>query len=153
MLIERTIEENMRGAFAAVLPDAEVIASRSPAAAGYVKGEADSSASQIVAVSLGARQYDEFSRSTLNFTGAITLSTRVEMCPTGEEHEDALEEILSLLTYWHSDAEAMTDALSCDGFYAAGLRLDGGQGKTFDRQAGVWTETISFTLRGAFAAE
>lgn len=151
MLIERELEETLVTALQSMsaLADAEIIASRSPAAAGYVKGEADTAAKQIVAVGFGLRQHDNFSLPTVNIEGGITVSTRAEMCPTGVEHEEAVEAIAEKLTAWHYDGSAFSTAFSISGrFFAAELRMDGGTGKVYDAQHAAWTETISFTVRG-----
>jgi len=50
MLIERQIEETIKTALAEQLPDCEVVGSWSPADAGKVKGEHDSSAKAIVSI-------------------------------------------------------------------------------------------------------
>lgn len=151
MLIEQQLEETLAAAIRAMpeLADAEVIASRSAAAAGYVKGEADTAAKQIVAVGFGLRQHDDFTLPTVNIEGSISVSTRAEMCPTGAEHEEAVEAIAEKLTYWHYDGGVFSTAFSiANRFFAAELRMDGGTGKVYDAQHAAWTETISFTVRG-----
>lgn len=151
MLIERELEETLVTALQAMpaLADAEVIASRSPAAAGYVKGEADTAAKQIIAVAFGLRQHDNFTLPTVNIECGISISTRAEMCPTGIEHEEAVEAIAEKLTAWHYDGSAFSTAFSIyNQFFAAELRMDGGTGKVYDAQRAAWTESISFTVRG-----
>ena len=151
MLIEQQLEETLAAAIRAMpaLADAEIIASRSPAAAGYVKGEADTAAKQIVAVGFGLRQHDDFTLPTVNIEGSISVSTRAEMCPTGIEHEEAVEAIAEKLTAWHYDGSAFSTTFSiANRFFAAELRMDGGTGKVYDAQRAAWTETISFTVRG-----
>lgn len=151
MLIEQKLEEIFVSQLSAMsaLADAEIIASRSPAAAGYVKGEADTAAKQIVAVGFGLRQHDDFTLPTVNIEGSVSVSTRAEMCPTGVEHEEALEAIAEKLTAWHYDGGAFSSVFSISGrFFAAELRMDGGTGKTYDAQRAAWTESVSFTVRG-----
>lgn len=151
MLVEKAIESRITDALKALpsLSSACIIESRGSTAAGIVKGTADPSAPQIVAVALGLRAHDSFSLPTVNISASIALTTRAELCPTGAEHEAALEEIAALLALWHKDGEVMTAALSIpEHFFAAELRMDGGDGKTYDQATSAWLETISFTIRG-----
>lgn len=151
MLIERELEETLVTALQSMsaLADAEIIASHSAAAAGYVKSEADTAAKQIVAVGFGLRQHDDFTLPTVNIEGSISISTRAEMCPTGIEHEEAVEAIAEKLSAWHYDGGVFSTTLSISGrFFAAELRMDGGTGKVYDAQRAAWTESISFTVRG-----
>lgn len=151
MLIEQTLEATIATKLAALtaLADAEVIASRSPSAAGFVKGETDTDAKQVIAVSLGLRQHDNFTLPTVNISGSVAISTRAELCPTGAEHETAVEAIAKLFSDWHRDGSSFsTDTSIANEFFSAELRMDGGSGKTFDDQRGIWTESISFTIRG-----
>lgn len=151
MLIERELEETLVTALKSMsaLADAEIIASRSPAAAGYVKGEADTAAKQIIAVAFGLRQHDSFTLPSVNIEGGISVCTRTDKCPTGIEHEEAVESIAEKLSAWHYDGNVFSTTFSISGrFFAAELRMDGGTGKVYDAQRAAWTESISFTVRG-----
>jgi len=151
MLIEQTLEATIATKLAELtaLAGADIIASRSPAAAGFVKGETDADAKQVVAVALGLRQHDDFTLPTVNITGSVAVSTRAELCPTGAEHETAVEAVADLFSAWHQNGATFSTDISVDDrFFAAELRMDGGSGKAFDDQRSVWTESISFTIRG-----
>ena len=43
----------------------------------------------------------------------------------------------------------MSDALTTEQFLAGELRMDGGTNRTYDTMTGTWSETLTFTIRGA----
>lgn len=43
----------------------------------------------------------------------------------------------------------MSDTLTTEQFLAGELRMDGGTNRTYDAMTGTWSETLTFTIRGA----
>lgn len=127
----------------------EYIGARQPAAAGYVKAEKDSSADVFIAVAMGFRAHDAFSLPTINISGAVTISTRIEKNKNGAAHEDIMNILAKLFSAYHSDVDSFSETFSDPEFYATELRLDGGSGKSFDSARSAWTESFNFTVRGA----
>ncbi len=151
MLIEKELESKVVDALSALdaVGDMEVIGSRQEASTGVVKGENDTSKSGVLAVAVGFRTHDAFSLTPISVPVSIVISTRAEMDATGAAHERVLEAVADLLSDWHRDGHAMTEALTCGRFFAGELRMDGGSGKQFDPNRSAWVETVNFTVRGA----
>lgn len=149
MLIEKEVESKIADAIAALGIESSIVtASREPAGAGRVKGEIDPTKGVIIAVTLGLRANDSFSLPTADITGSVAVLTRGEMNATGAAHDETMESVVDLLDGWHFDGQAFSKAVSVDRYFAAEIRLDGGNGKAYDRQSGCWTEIFSFTIRG-----
>lgn len=133
MLIERQLEDDFISELKSMpeLSDSQIVGSREVAEAGETKSEDDSHAT-IVAVACGFRQNDAFSLSPITMPMTITIMTRTEIDPTSEGHSKVIEAIADLLSNWHKDGNAMTEALSNEKFFAGELRMDGGTARTYD---------------------
>lgn len=133
MLIERQIEDDFMTKLRSLpeLSASQVVGSRGVAAAGETKTEDDSHAT-IVAVACGFRQNDAFSLSPITMPMSVTVMTRTELDPTSEGHSQVIEAVADLLSQWHKDGNAMTEALSNEKFFAGELRMDGGTARTYD---------------------
>jgi len=151
MLIEKEVEGKIITALQGLtqLSAMQIVGARQEASSGMVKGEVESDRSGVIAVSVGYRTHDSFSLTPITLPVAVVITTRAEMDATGALHEQALEAVTNLLSYWHRYGDVMTLALSTDGFFAGELRLDGGNGKKFDQTRSSWVEPISFAIRGA----
>lgn len=149
MLIEKEVESKIADAIAALgIESSLVTASREPAESGRVKGEIDPTKGVIIAVTIGLRANDAFSLPTADLSGSVAVSTRGEMNATGAAHDETMESVVDLLDGWHFDGQAFSQAVSVDRYFAAEIRLDGGNGKMYNQQTGCWEETFSFTIRG-----
>ena len=150
MLIERQLENDFIAELKSMpeLSASQVVGSREVAAAGDTKSEEVTKAT-IVAVACGFRQNDAFSLTPITMSMSITVMTRTELDPTSEGHDTVIEAIADLLSRWHKDGNAMSEALTSDKFLAGELRMDGGTARTYDSMTQTWSETISFSIRGA----
>lgn len=150
MLIERQLEDDFITTLKSMpeLSASQVVGSREVAADGETKTEDDSHAT-IVAVACGFRQNDAFSLTPITMSMSITVMTRPELDPTSEEHSQVIEAVADLLSNWHKDGNAMTEALSNRKFFAGELRMDGGTARTYDSMTQTWSETINFSIRGS----
>ena len=103
----------------------------------------------IVGIAAGFRQHDAFSLSPISVPFNVTVGTRIENDPDGTVHEALVERIAGLLSDWHRHGDAMTSALSTPSFFAGELRMDGGSGRSYDRERSLWLDSIQFTVRGS----
>lgn len=126
----------------------EIVGSWEPSDSNSFKGEHDASSIGVISLYIEPRSNDSFSLPTANFQGIISLDCRAEQCPTMAEVSEIYEKILDLLDGWHYDAGIFSHVLSSEKFFAAELKLDGGDKVTFDKGACVWNVTIRFTIRG-----
>lgn len=135
MLIERQLEDDFITTLKSMpeLSASHVVGSREVAEAGETKTEDDSHAT-VVAVACGFRQNDAFSLSPITMSMSIAVMTRTELDPTSEGHSRVIEAVADLLSQWHKDGNAMTEALSNRKFFAGELRMDGGTARTYDTQ-------------------
>lgn len=148
-MIEAAIEESLRTAFAAALPDgAAVVCSRAVADEGAGADEADD-APCVVAVAAAFRAHDDFSLPMLSVPVSVTVATRIERDPTAALHAKAAEAVASLLARWHFRPGEMTAALASDAFAPGALKMTGGTGRELDREAGVRRETANFQVMGS----
>ncbi len=150
MLIERQLENDFIAELKSMpeLSASQVVGSREVAAAGETKSEEDTKAT-IVAVACGFRQNDAFSLSPISMPMSITIMTRSELDPTSEYHDAVVESIADLLSRWHKYGDEMADALTTEKFLAGELRMDGGTNRVYDSMNSTWSETLTFTIRGA----
>lgn len=154
MLIEANIEERLIAAIKSAIADepVTVIGSRQVASAGYVKGETDAATPAVIGIAVGFRQNDAFTLSPISVACQVSIVTRVESDPTGGINDRLTEAVADLLQTWHDDAQGAADAFADIPRYHFGeIRLDGGTGKSYDDAKNVWTESVSFALRGAIA--
>ena len=158
MMIERAAENafidklnELRAELSAQVPalaEVQIIGSRNVAEDGLTKTEQASKAS-IITVACGFRQNDAFSLSPITLPFALTVMTRTELDPTSQKHDDVVEFVADLLSRWHKFGEEMSEAMTSDKFFAGELRMDGGSYRTYDSTTGTWTETLTFSIRGA----
>lgn len=133
MLIERQLEDDFITKLRSLpeLSASQVVGSREVAAEGETKTEDDTNAT-IVAVACGFRQNDAFSLTPITMPISITILTRVELDPTSAGHNDVVDAIVELISRWHNNGNAMTEALSNEKFFAGELRMDGGTARIYD---------------------
>lgn len=103
----------------------------------------------MIAVAIAYRKHDEFTLPMLTIDGSIAITTRAEMDCTGELHEQLLDKITELLTEWHRCGTVMSDVLSNDKFFAGEFKMNGGLGKTYNKDMSVWIEALNFSIRGS----
>ena len=60
-----------------------------------------------------------------------------------------VEVVADLLSRWHKFGEEMSEVMTSEKFFAGELRMDGGGYRTYDSTTGTWTETLTFSIRGA----
>lgn len=144
MMIERQIENDIATALAALpeLADVQIVKSRSG-------DKREQGAKTIVSVACGFRANDAFSLSPITLNVAIVAITRTEQDTDCEEQDKIAEAIADLLSRWHKDGEAMSDALTNAKFLAGELRMDGGSARTLDQNSNTWRDTFNFSIRGA----
>lgn len=80
---------------------------------------------------------------------SVTVMTRVELDSTSETHDKVVEAIADKLSYWHKFGNEMSNVFMNDKFFAGELRMDGGTARTYDSTNRVWSETLSFSIRGS----
>ncbi len=149
-MIETEIEERLREAFAAALPDgASVVCSRSVADDGSVATDGNDDAACVVSVAAAFRSHDDFSLPMLSVTVSVAVATRVERDPTAAMHDGAAAAVAALLSRWHFKPDEMTDALSSAHFAAGALKTNGGGARELDRETGVRRETMAFQVMGS----
>ena len=148
-LVESEIESAVAALFADI-PGVKVITSWGAASAGEVKGELAPADVATVSVAVGAPQYDQYTVPTCSLPCGVVVAVRREAAPTGAKLAQAMEPIAAVLNRLQRDYSA-ANALSTEGFTADGVRLDGGDAPTFDKNLNVWRITRAFTVRGIIA--
>lgn len=149
-MIESEIEERLRAAFAAALPDgASLVCSRSVADEGEVATDGEDDAACVVSVAAAFRAHDDFSLPMLSVTVSATVATRIERDPSAALHEAAAAALAALLSRWHFRPDEMTDALTTAHFAAGALKMTGGSARELDRDGGIRRETVSFQVMGS----
>ena len=103
----------------------------------------------IVAVHTNYRQHDNFSLSPISVPMAIQITTRFEKDVDSSKHEAVVEKISDKLAYWHKFSSEFTDTFQLEKMFCGEIRMTGGSGRSFDDNNRVWTETISFIIRGS----
>lgn len=76
------------------------------------------------------------------------MVSRLEDDTDGTNHGKNIEKILNLLSLWHFKGELIS-CLDSQKFHAGELRLNGGSGTVFDSTNRVFSDTLSFVIRGA----
>lgn len=149
MILEAQIEQNILSSIESIdeLSSYQIVTSRQ--VGDQIADIEEANTSGVIAIASGFRANDQFSLSpiTINFT--ITVATRVETDSTSEIHEKAIEAIADKLSYWHKYGNQMSQALSTQKVLVGELRMDGGTGRTYDKVNSIWSESISFSLRGS----
>lgn len=155
-MIEAEIEERLRAAFAAALPDgASIVCSRAVADEGEVATDGGDDAACVVSVAAAFRAHDDFSLPMLSVTVSVAVATRIERDPTAALHEATADALAALLSRWHFKPDEMDAALSTAHFAAGALKMAGGTARELDRDSGIRRETVSFQIMGSeiFATE
>lgn len=146
MIIERQLENDFVSQFTTILDrdDVQFVSSRD-----VVTKTEEKNKSTIVAIAAGFRTNDSFSLSPITVPVSISITTRVELDPLSEKHDEIVEQIVDVLSRWHVFGDEMERVFTNNKFFAGELRLDGGTPRTFDNTNNIWTETISLAIRGA----
>ena len=143
MLLEQKLEEDLITEFEKLnLENCQIISSRQK------NKTEDESYTSLLAVVVGTRSHDAFSLSPITIQVSLSLVSRIEDDTDGTNHCSNVEKILNLLSKWHFRSELIS-CLDSEKFHAGELRLNGGSGTVFDSTNRVYSDTISFTIRGA----
>ena len=119
--------------------------------AGILSGEEKPSSDVVASVSVAVRSTNEFGwLCPLDFACAISVSLRAEVYPTAAEAASVLGPVFDMVTGWvrTTDGIGTGGALETTTFMPGGVRLDGGDGPRFDKEACAWRASINFTVRG-----
>ena len=103
----------------------------------------------IIAIHTGYRQNDAFSLSPITVSMSMQITTRLERDKSGQKHEAVVEAISDKLSYWHKYSATFTDTFDLSKMFCGELRMNGGSGRSMDDTNGIWTESISFAVRGS----
>lgn len=147
MLIEQSIEAKLVERIKALgFEGVPVFGVWSPTASGVVKGtEGDAAAAIVVRVS--PRTFDTFGICEATMDVSITLTVRIDLCPTGAEIAEYWGGISDLVAEWNLAATGAELAdFAVDGFEPGGVHVTGGEGPVLD--GGAWTVTQDLSLRG-----
>ena len=117
---------------------------------GDAKGTEKPEHSVVIAVAVGAPEWDQYLSPICSIPVALTVSVRHELAPTGAELSAVMQPISTILMGLQADVTNV-DEISCESFQADGVRLDGGSAPRFDRETNIWTLTRSFIVRGTVA--
>lgn len=146
-MVEKLIEANIVSAISALgMEGVPVIGMWDVAAQGAVKGEEGTEHAAVV-VRVPPMSYDTPGLCNVTISASITLTVRIDMCPTGEELAEYSARLAGLLEGWQL-AETGADLVdfAVDGFEPGGFQATGGDGPTVEGQA--WTVVQNFMLRG-----
>ena len=149
-MIEKSIEANIIAAIEALnLTGLVVTGAWKAANAGEVKGTEDSSKAAL-AVAVSPRSFETFGFGICTMAVALSLAVRTDLCPTGAELETYVDPIANLLQRWNLTMGcAHPCGMAVEGkFEPGGVQMSGGSGPDLDREAGVWSITFNFTIRG-----
>ena len=149
MIIERELENKLISELSALFEDDNIqfVGSRSVTEDGKLLTEKDN-VKTIIAVGTGYRSHDAFSLPMIDIKVSLVICTRIELDPTATYHENLIEKLTDVLSYWHFKGVEMEYKLSTEKFVAGELRLTGGSGRITDKTNNVWSDTINFEIRG-----
>lgn len=149
-MIEKSIEANIISAIQALnLTGLTVSGAWQAANEGEVKDTEDSSPAAL-AVAVAPRSFETFGFGICSMEVEISLAVRTDLCPTGAALETYVDPIANLLQTWNLTMDcAHPCGMAVEGkFEPGGLQMSGGSGPDLDREAGVWSITFNFTIRG-----
>lgn len=147
MLIEKELEQALIGELSAQLSAVQFVGSRSVAEEGQVLTERED-VDSVIAIGTGYRTHEAFSLPMIDIKVTISVCTRVEQDPTGQKHEQIIEKLSDILSLWHFNGFLMEQKLSGSQFVAGELRMTGGTGRTQDKVNSIWSESLTFEIRG-----
>ena len=149
-MIEKSIEANIISAIQALnLTGLTVSGAWQAANEGEVKDTEDSSPAAL-AVAVAPRSFETFGFGICSMEVALSLAVRIDLCPTGAALETYVDPIANLLQTWNLTMDrAHPCGMAVEGKFApGGLQMSGGSGPDLDREAGIWSITFNFTIRG-----
>lgn len=109
----------------------------------------DETADTIIAIHTGYRQNDAFSLPTITVPISIQITTRIEKDKSGQKHEKVIEAVSDKLSYWHRYSNVFTTQFTLTKMFCGELTMNGGSGRAFDKDMEIWTENITFSIRGS----
>ena len=150
MLLEKNIELRMVNHLDTVLSglNVEVVSSWEPSEEGKVKQEELRDKDALVSLFIQPRQHDEFSLPMVTMVGTLVIDARVETCPTMSEVSPLYNAVMSKFDEWHYNCDQFSRDISGEDFYAAALKLNGGNNITYNKDTSTWQVTLTFTIRG-----
>lgn len=146
-MVEQEIEAAIvRRIEALGLEDVAVVGLWSPVAAGVVKGE-EGRERAAVAVRVAPKEFTNFGICEVSMDVRITLTVRLDLCPTGEELVAIWQGLASIMEDWNmvQSGDELTD-FAVGGFLPGGVQVVGGDGPSLEGRA--WTVTQNLVLRG-----
>lgn len=150
MTLEKQLEDNLLSAFAtSELSSWQFVTSRQSEQSDYYESD---EALGVIAVKVAYRQHDNFSLSPVSIPVTVSINTRIELDPDSTWHEQAVQAMTDVLADWHRYPTNMDEALNNSPwnlYYAGELRITGGTGRVLNKEMGVFTDDISFIIRGA----
>lgn len=109
----------------------------------------DESVDTVIAVHTGYRSNDAFSLPTITVPVSIQITTRIEKDKSGQKHERVIEAISDKLSYWHKYSNDFTTQFTLTKMFCGELTMNGGSGRAYDKDMEIWTENITFSIRGS----
>ena len=149
MILEAELENKLSAEICQLdaLSAYQTATSRSVPEDGALKDEEDKTG--VIAIAAGFRSNDAFSLPMITVPVTFQICTRLEADPTGKVHENAVEQIANLLSYWHKYPTQMQAHLEGTKYSAGELTMNGGSGRTCDKTNKIWSEDITFSIRGS----
>ena len=148
MLIEKELEQKLVSLLSSQISRVQFVGSRDIAEDGQVITE-NEDVDSVIAIGTGYRTHEAFSLPMIDVRVTIAVCTRVEQDPTGQKHEQIIEKLSDILSLWHFNGTLMEQHLSGSQFVAGELRITGGTGRTFDKTNSIWSESLTFEIRGS----
>lgn len=120
--------------------------------AGAVMGAETPDCKMLAEIITAPRSADDYGwMCPVSVRCGLLLTFRADIYPTGAEIAPVLDAIFGIVTEWARATDGTAtgdDALETDEFRPGGVRLDGGNGPTWDGEAACWRASFNFTVRG-----
>lgn len=146
MLVEQELCRKLVDIFSEALPDVDVQGNWLPSEDGGIKGTPDTEGS-VLHVRVGMRGYTSFTDKVAEIGVELEGSIRSAEDADGNSAFACCSKILSLLSGWQDDIQAVKHDLSIDGhFNPYGYRLE--PNGTLDIEENTRKYNQSFTLKG-----
>ena len=149
-LLEAKVINAINGALSGLDIPIQVFGAWQTSAFGYLKNEQDESAVAIISVAVGTQQRETFSVGSVRFSGAVSLSVRVELDTAGNALLAISERIEALFRAWQGATyQQAFDAFDVEGFQAGDISLSGGNPPQFNFADKTVTVDWPFTISGS----